>query len=216
LTDRREVKYTQGKRDVSATQLEDRGVDMKAIQVTISGHDFNGFVWENVFHLAVDIDPPSAAAILTATNSWVETTLIPPLLAAMSNQCTILDIASKYVAPGSSYTLHKAQNSNGTRDLAQDSGAVAGRLAWYPSDGKVVGHQFISGVCEPDYSNDYISDAYKVLLEAVRDAFLLLSGTDGIFVWQFVLYSRKTAGVVPIDAGEAMLRIGILSKRVRA
>lgn len=189
---------------------------MVIVQVTVSGHDFNGFVWENVFYLQTEITPPSTADYLDNTLEWVHGTLITEMSLAMSSQNVITDIAAKLVNPGSSYTLHKTENINGARDVDQDSGAIAGVIKWYPAEGAQTGRNYITGVGEGDYLNDFIAGPYSALLDDLKDAFLNLSGTDFGTVWLFVIYNKKTAATQAVIRGEVVNKCGVLSKRVRA
>lgn len=193
---------------------------MKNIQVTISGVDFNGFVFQNVFYLESDPGIHNPAEHLKATCDWVDTTLLPDMLNAMVSQCTILDISSKYVKPDSSYSIHKSVNLPGERDLNQSTGATAGVIQWVPLVGPETGRQYISGVAEGDFVNDFISSAYLTLLEPLRDAFINLTGTDAPYTWVFVVYSKGDSVVPattdPVIVGVVVNKCGVLSKRVRA
>lgn len=190
------------------------------IAVTISGTDFNGFVWQNVFHLTSEQAALSIIEHLQATNEWVYLTIGTQLQGAMSEQVTILDVASRYVKPDSSYLVHKSVSDVGARAGVQQTGAAAGVIQWFPIDGPGTGRQYVSGCLDADFANDYISDDYIAILETLRDAFLNLTGTDGTSTWVFVLYSKgddtTPPSTDPIVAGEPKNKIGILSKRVRA
>jgi len=190
---------------------------MVNIQVTISGTDFNGFVWQNVFYLTCNNGIANIFDTLDATNTHVHGILMTPLRNCMSNQNTILDISSRYVKPDSSYSISKVENSPGNRDALADSGAIAGKIQWLTLEGPETGRQYITGVCEDDYQNDFITDAYAALLDTLGTAFESLAGTVGGFTWDFVVYSKGDVPTVDSIIGHVIyLKAGVLSKRIRA
>lgn len=189
---------------------------MRILQASISGRDFNGFVWQNVFCVTTTDDTALVPAVLTALNNKIDAAILPDMLAAMSDQCTVLDIASRIISAPSSYTIHKSENVAGDRVDPQDSGAIAGRIAWFPLTGAYVGHQYITGVCEDDFNNDFIAPAYEALLTTLLNTMRSLDGSDATWGWQLAIYNKKLATAVPVAAGEVMVKAGILSKRIRA
>ncbi len=189
---------------------------MKTIQCTISGTDFNGYVWQNVFALNT-VDPPGEiSAFLALITALMQTNLETPLTDAMSDQCTIFDYGARIISSPSSYTFHKSANAPGNRTDPMDTGAIAGRIVWFPENGSQVGHQYISGVCQGDFENDYIGSVYLPLLTDVKNAFLMFNSTDPDTSAQLVIYSKKTSSTVDVNTGAAMYKAGILSKRIRA
>jgi hypothetical protein len=190
---------------------------MKDIRITISGHDTNGYVSQNVFYLRATEGSHSTPVVLRAAMEFVNTKIMSELLDCMCFTHYIDDIAAKYVRPDSSYTLHKAINRPGTRELNEVSGAIGGVIQWIPTTGPETGRTYVPGVCEGDYANDFIDGSYLALLETLRDAFLTLTGTGSTIPFVFVVYNRGiTPTEDPIVDGVIANRAGVLSKRTRA
>lgn len=193
---------------------------MANVQVTISGIDKNGFVWQNVFYMLVAEGSHATNVVLHHACEWANDQLMDTLQAAMSFQNSIFDIAAKYVKPDSSYTIHKSLNLVGARESNADSGAIGGVIQWIPQDGPETGRQYITGVCVNDYQNDFIVDVYRGFLEDIIVAFMSLTGNDGLFDWIFVVYSKgdnvTPATTDPVVEGTVIGKAGVLSKRTRA
>jgi hypothetical protein len=187
----------------------------QTIQATISGIDSGGYLWENVFHVTTNTVLTSEHDILDAMNTKINSVITGPYALAMSSQCKILDIASKIIGGAASYTLHKAVNIPGTRDISAYPGPVNGKIAWLPKTGSHVGHQYLAGACNGDFDTDIILPGYKTLVEAVIAAFMTLDGSDISYGWQLVIYNRKTLAAISVAAGVALLTACYLSKRAR-
>lgn len=185
------------------------------VQAVISGIDKNGFVWQLVANMKFDTSTFSTSQALGLINQHVEDTVLDALQAAMADSSKILDISTKYVFPSISYSFHKPQNLSGIRTTAAASGATAGVIKWLPYSGSVTGRQYIPGVCEGDYVNDFITDAYSALLDDVAVAFKSLTGIVGGNQCTFVILTKKTGNGTVVAGYSVGLKVGVLSKRIR-
>jgi len=188
----------------------------KTLQVTYSGKDSGGYVWQNVFHVEIEEGADNEAVYLSAVADVIDTAITDALAAAMADTCAIYDLATKVIFDVPSYSFHKVLNRVGDRDVNQDTGAIAGKIVWFPVAGNAVGHQFITGVCEGDYESDVIQGPYEILLAAVKDAFLTLNGTAAPYVPQLTIYNKVTNAHQDVASGAVLLSPCILSKRIRA
>jgi hypothetical protein len=188
----------------------------KTLQVTISGKDGGGYVWQNVFHVTSTDEIHSEHDILSALVDAVDDVVRPAMVFAMNESVTILDIAARLIGGAAGYTFHKPVSFDGSRGGDATAGAIAGKLAFYPETGAHIGHMFVAGVQADDYVNDSITDGYATLLRAIADALESFDGTDATYAWQFVIYNRKTLATIAVASAAALLTVGVLSKRVRA
>jgi len=189
---------------------------MRTLQCTIAGKDSGGYAWMNVFHVTTTDDALAEHLILDALNAAVIAAIIPVYQAAMAASCIMLDVSSRLAPPTAGFTLHNPISEGGTRDIPAYPGPVNGKIAWYPESGSHVGHTYVTGCCEGDFTNDVIDPAYLSLLEDLIGGFMSFDGTPATYGWQLVVYSVSTEVATPVSAGTALSTATYLSKRARA
>lgn len=184
-------------------------------QVTISGKDGGGFLWQNVIHIRGTVATTPTLADMKELADYVQGNLITPLRAAKAESNTMLNIGIKEVLPGSSFTFNRPMNEPGDRVGTENVGAVAGKITMYPETGAITGRIFINGCLDDDFDKDVIQPAYETLLDDVADALNLIDGSPITFLWELGIFNKDTSGFVPVDGCATQQQPGILSKRVR-
>lgn len=188
----------------------------RVLQTTISGVDANGYAWQNVLHFETVDESTPVNEQLVALNASITDNIIPAYKAASNEENQFFDVGSREITPTTSYTIHQPLAEVGDRAEVSNTGAVAGRIAFYPITGAYVGHIFITGVCSPDFVNDNISEDYLALLEDIRTALMLYTGETALGDFRLGIFNKKLSTIVYVVASAVLGRIGVLSKRVRA
>lgn len=184
-------------------------------QVTISGKDSGGYVWQNVFHVRGTLAAAVTTADFQALVTFVTDELIPPMAAAKADSNVMLNIGVKQVLPVATYTYNSPINQAGDRSGTENLGAVAGKITMYPVSGAITGRMFLNGCLDTDFEADVIVTAYQTLLDGVADALNLFDGSPLSYLWELGIYNKETSGFVVVDECASQQRPGVLSKRVR-
>lgn len=185
------------------------------IEVTISGRDKGGYVFENVVNLTTDDMAASVAAVLDAINQEVVTVIIPAYKAAMTAGCFLLDVASRMSGITPSYTLHTPINEEGARVGEANPGAIAGVINWLPATGVRIGRMFVPGNVVGDFVGDVIEAAYLALLQDLANAFTTWDGTPAIWAWQLKILNKTANTTVDVAGSTVRTRCTALNKRMR-
>lgn len=187
----------------------------RVVQMTISGIDGGGFVFQNVFHLQTPDTAADVPTLLAAACDEVNTNIMPPINAAMHTSAKILDIAAKVINPTTSYTIHKPVSLGGSRSGVASVGAVAGQLSFYPAAGTHVGRMFVMGGLIVDWVLDQIQSAYAGLLDNIAAALIAENGTAATYAWQFGIWNKSTPAFLPVVSSTHKLLPTTLNKRLR-
>lgn len=185
-------------------------------QVTISGKDGGGYLWQNVIHVRGSDTPPIPVSVYQALADFIDVGLVAAMTQAKADSNIILNIGVKEVLPGSSFTYNHPVNEPGTRSGVENVGAIAGKITEYPESGTVTGRMFVNGCLDSDFVNDTISTMYEPLLAEVADALNLIDGTDPGHAWELVIFNKVTSAAVVVDESATVSTPGVLSKRVRS
>jgi hypothetical protein len=188
----------------------------RTCEVTISGRDAGGFVWQNVFHVNTDDTTSDLPTLLGALTEYIAGIIPTPLSEAMNSAALILDVAAREIQPSTSYTYHLPQNILGTRGDPASVGAVCGRINFLPATGTKQGRMFVPCGCDGDFVMDVITDDYLDLLNAVGDAYNGINGSEAPYGWQLVVYAKEAETTVDVTAHSIAAYPTTLNKRIRA
>jgi len=188
---------------------------MRVIQLTISGKDAGGYIWQNVQHFQTSDDAATQTVLLNAFLDAAELALIDPYTACMNESCVILNLGARVINPTTSYTINRGHNDAGLQAGDPSVGALAGKIGFYPSAGADTSRIFVAGPTTDDFTNDAATDPYLTLLQALGDAFLTFDGTAMPYQFVFGIWSRDTSDFTAITGATAQSSPGVLSKRVR-
>lgn len=189
---------------------------MRNLQLTISGHDAGGFVFQNVLNISTTDDMSPNKDVLTAILDEIDTVILPPYQAAMSTGSIILDTAARFNGLISSYTMHRPQDAGGARATMEYPGGVCSMLTWFPESGVHVGRMYVVGPINTDFQGDEISPTYLTLLEDLGDAFMTWDGTNATWGWQLLIVNQTALTAEKAVSYAVRHRPTLLNKRIRA
>lgn len=184
-------------------------------QVTISGKDSGGYVWQNVIHVRGSDTPPIEVSVMSELASYILAGLCTAMAAAKADTNIVLNVGVKVVLPAASFTYNAPANMEGMRTGTENVGAIAGKITMYPTEGTATGRMFLNGCLDDDFDRDSISGAYLTLLNDVADALNLIDGSDVTHAWELGIFNKETSAFVSVDECRSVATPGVLSKRVR-
>lgn len=187
----------------------------KILELTVSGKDAGGYIWENVLHFSTDNAGQPDALDCDALNTQFITNVEDALLGAMNESTSILNYGSRVILPTPSFTVNTPSNSVGTQVGSPSVGALCGKISFYPDNGKLTGRMFVAGPVDEDFTADEATTAYMELLTDIVTGLLVFDGSLAPFDFQFGLFSKGTQIFVPFTSGKPRSSPGVLSKRIR-
>lgn len=189
----------------------------ETFQVTISGRESGGFVWENVFHVTNSYGGTDSTFAQSGTlAALVAATIVPDYAASMASDATILAVSARAIDAVPSLTNVIPSVVPGTRGASGQVGSIAGRIVFIPTPGSTrPSSMFCPGGMPGDFVNDQIQAPYLGFLNAVGDDFLLLDGSDVTYQWQLVQWHKKTSSSTNIDEFYVSPNPSSLNKRIR-
>lgn len=188
---------------------------MKIIEVTISGKDSGGYIFQNVSHYQTDDTETTDATLLEAMNSAIVDNVITPYTNCMNSSSTILNVASRMKSPTPGFTINLPMNEPGTVEGDPAVGALCGKIGFYPDAGYRVGRMFVAGPVDQAFTDDQATSTYQGELQSLGDAFVGIMASIGTYHFQFGLWGKPLSGFVAFTRSKAMGSPGVLSKRIR-
>lgn len=191
---------------------------MPIFQVTISGTDPGGFVWENVFHVSGQLST-GKTVFGTAGDlaAFVAANVVPTQVDAMHVLSKVLAVSVRGVGADASFTNTKPVPTAGTRMGDASIGGVCGRIGFIPSDPPlVISSWFQCCGLLTDYLNDVITGPYEGLLHDLAVALEGMNGSEPINIWQFCQYHKKSDTSTPIVDDFVSPNPTLMNKRIRA
>jgi hypothetical protein len=187
----------------------------RIVQVTLSGKDAGGFVFQNVMHCTVDPGADDEPTVLADVCDTYEIALETPYKNAIPDSFKLFDLAARFIDGAGGFTFHKPLNIIGMRVENASAGALAARATFYPASGPHSGHMYIAGVVDGDVEDDLLTDAYIALVQDVVDGVVGIVGA-GAHAIQSCLYIKNGATTLAIVFGYVDVAVRSLSKRLRA
>ena len=188
---------------------------MRILQLSISGKDGGGYIWQNVQHFSTGDDDTAQNEVMNALLDAVEATILDPYSAVMNESSSILNIGARFISPTTSYTINRGENIVGINAGTPAIGALAGKIAFYAAVGANSGRIFVAGPTDESFTLDQATEAYLTLLQSLGDSFLTFNGITGPFSFGFGVWSIDTADFTLTVAATAQSSPGVLSKRIR-
>jgi len=189
---------------------------MRDLQLTISGRDSGGFVFQNVLNLSTTDDVSPIKDVLTAILNEFDATILPEYTSCMSTGSHILNTGARMSGLTPSYTMNRPQTTIGSRGSPELPGGVASMITWYPENGTHTGRIFVVGPINTDYIDDQISSTLLTLLQDLGDAFMTWDGSDPTWGWQLLIVNQTALTAEKVVSYAVRNRPTLLNKRIRA
>lgn len=188
---------------------------MAIAEVTLSGTDVSGNVWENVIHFETDDTAGTQKELMDDLAQKVQDDLLDSYQAAMNENCIIRDIGVRILKPFPSYASHYPVNLPGSRSGKPAPGAVSLLLRLAAAVGTVLGGLYLVGLMDEDYDGDSPSETYLAFVAAIATALIGFNGTTGLYAWQIVNFAKESGISTPFTAWFTRNKMTTLNKRMR-